>query len=217
MKLPATILSVALVSLPVIGCSVASEEPGADTDSSESIAEGLSAQCRDEFDGVRRATAKYHDVNVAIADGYQLGSGCEVSPPQVPASQAGGMGFHYYRLDLMFAPPDPNHPAMLLYEPTKDGGKRLIGVEYYTSVFCNGAPYFGTGVPNDPSMPPPMASGNCFPTPDNPPKIFGSAYEGPMPGHAPGMPWHYDKHAWIWKKNPNGMFSQWNPRVDCTP
>ena len=47
------------------------------------------------------------------------------------------------------------------------------------------------------------------------PSVFGESFEGPMPGHEPGMPWHYDKHVWVWETNPNGMFSQWNPSISC--
>ena len=34
-----------------------------------------------------------------------------------------------------------------------------------------------------------------------------------MLGHAPGMPIHYDLHVWLQKRNPSGMFAQWNPEV----
>jgi hypothetical protein len=36
-----------------------------------------------------------------------------------------------------------------------------------------------------------------------------------MEGHEPGMPVHYDLHAWIFKHNPAGVFAQYNPRVTC--
>lgn len=26
---------------------------------------------------------------------------------------------------------------------------------------------------------------------------------------------HYELHVWIWKPNPNGMFSHWNPAISC--
>jgi hypothetical protein len=47
------------------------------------------------------------------------------------------------------------------------------------------------------------------------PELFGQAFQGPMPGHFPGMPWHWDLHAWIWANNPNGLFEQWNPALSC--
>jgi hypothetical protein len=36
-----------------------------------------------------------------------------------------------------------------------------------------------------------------------------------MAGHSPGMPWHYDLHLWIWKNNPDGIASAWNPALSC--
>jgi hypothetical protein len=54
------------------------------------------------------------------------------------------------------------------------------------------------------------------PTVDNAaPVLFGRVFDGPMPGHAPGMPWHYDLHVWVWKHNPGGIFAQFNPTVSC--
>src|SRR5688572_17627079 len=40
-------------------------------------------------------------------------------------------------------------------------------------------------------------------TPD--PQLFGQTFQGPMPGHVPGMPWHWDLHVWVWANNPSGM------------
>jgi hypothetical protein len=39
-----------------------------------------------------------------------------------------------------------------------------------------------------------------------------------MEGHEPLIPQefvHYDLHAWLFKDNPNGMFSPTNPDVSC--
>lgn len=47
------------------------------------------------------------------------------------------------------------------------------------------------------------------------PSVLGIPLDGPMPGHGPDMPTHYDLHAWIWKANPSGMFAAWNPNVTC--
>jgi hypothetical protein len=32
-----------------------------------------------------------------------------------------------------------------------------------------------------------------------------------------GLPSFYALHAWVWKDNPTGMFSMWNPGVSCFP
>ena len=26
---------------------------------------------------------------------------------------------------------------------------------------------------------------------------------------------HYDRHVWLYRRNPNGMFAQFNPAVSC--
>lgn len=45
--------------------------------------------------------------------------------------------------------------------------------------------------------------------------MFGQPFDGPMPGHEPGMPVHYDLHVWVGRANPAGVFSPWNPKVSC--
>lgn len=49
------------------------------------------------------------------------------------------------------------------------------------------------------------------------PSLFGRAFDGPMPGHNPQMPWHYELHVWAWQGNPSGLFASWNPNVSCNP
>ena len=39
------------------------------------------------------------------------------------------------------------------------------------------------------------------------PQLFGQTFDGPMPGHIPMMPWHWDLHVSIWAHNPSGMFA----------
>lgn len=48
------------------------------------------------------------------------------------------------------------------------------------------------------------------------PVLFGRTFDGPMAGHGPGMPWHYDLHVWIWAHNPSGTFAQFNPAPNVT-
>ena len=137
---------------------------------------------------VRQATAKYHDVNVAIADGYVPTDACDESPD-------GGMGFHYFNPSLgMDAEVNLTTPEVLMYESV-GGELRLVGVEYFVGVGAPDAP-----VPN-PAPPAPI--------------LFGRAFDGPMPGHIPGMPPHYDLHVWVWQPNASGMFALWNPSVTC--
>ncbi len=45
---------------------------------------------------------------------------------------------------------------------------------------------------------------------------MGHPFEGPMPGHEPGMPVHYDLHAWVFTDNPSGNLAAWNPKITCS-
>ena len=49
-----------------------------------------------------------------------------------------------------------------------------------------------------------------------------SAWTSPQPPRLFGQDFHVNAafgiwalHAWVWKKNPSGMFADWNPRVGC--
>lgn len=129
---------------------------------------------------VRKATAKYHDVNVALADGYVPAPTCAAHP------ELGGMGFHYIKPSLAAdLQSDPSQPELLLYAPS-DEGLKLVGVEYFQADAGQGKP-----------------------------TLFGRNFDGPMPGHEPGMPVHYDLHVWLWEHNPAGMFAEWNVNVKC--
>ncbi|MDP9485789.1 MAG: hypothetical protein M3Q49_08415 [Actinomycetota bacterium] len=98
----------------------------------------------------------------------------------------GGMGYHYANMSILDLQIDPLKPELLLYAPSGDGGRKLVAVEYM--------------VPD---------VGQKHPT------LFGKEFNGPMPGHEPGMPVHYDLHVWAWEANPNGIFAPFNPNVRC--
>jgi hypothetical protein len=78
---------------------------------------------KDSLAVVRQVSAKYHDVDAALADGYVPVSDCVASP-------AGAMGIHYAKPSLLGAPVDLRRPALLLYVPGDDG-LELAGVEYF--------------------------------------------------------------------------------------
>ena len=138
-----------------------------------------------ELQAVRAAVARFHSVDEAIAAGYVQASPCE-------QTDAGGMGIHFINPPL-FAPGfDPATPEILLYAPRSDGSLELVGVEYWQA---DADQDLGT-------------SGDR-------PSLFGRGFDGPMAGHAPGMPIHYDLHVWVVERNPAGVFAQWNPSVTC--
>jgi hypothetical protein len=109
---------------------------------------------------------------------------------------------------------DPLRPEALLYEPTPDGGLRLVGVEYFQIVLVH------DGDPSTNDSPTPWF-GEQAPPPDRivgpTPQLFGQLFDGPMEGHIPdgSMPWHWDLHAWIWQANPHGIFAPFNPTIRC--
>ncbi len=138
-----------------------------------------------ELTAARAATAKYNSVTKALADGYLATVDCVEAPPAGPPGALGGMGFHYVNLGLMDPFVDPLTPEILLYVPTA-AGVRLVGVEYLAV---------------DVGQPAPV--------------LFGQTMNGPMAGHGPGQPDHYDLHVWLWEANPDGIFADWNPNVSC--
>lgn len=157
-----------------------------------------------ELAAVRRATAQFHVADRAAAAGYVLGEPCVESP-------AGAMGMHAPNPALIQSQAlDPERPELLLYLPKPGGGLRLIGVEYLQVVLLRNTvtqqvgPWFG-------SSPWPSTYVVVNPTP----QLFGQTFQGPMPGHNPSMPWHWDLHVWVWANNPSGMFAQWNPSLHC--
>ncbi len=142
-----------------------------------------------ELAEVRMATAKYRDVNAALADGFVSQGECFQDP------QLGVMGIHYVNEQRMASPSiDMLRPAMLLY--VKNNGRmELVGVEYFHGIGAADA------LVPEPAPPAPV--------------VFNQEFNGPMLGHWHGQSPHYDLHVWIWKRNPSGLFAQYNPAVKC--
>jgi hypothetical protein len=85
--------------------------------------EPLSAATLAELARARNATAKYHDVAEALADGY------------VQRGYGPGEGIHFVNASLMDCTFDLEHPEALLYVPS-DEGMKLVGVEYMVRSTC---------------------------------------------------------------------------------
>ena len=156
-------------------------------------AHGEPAAVQRQLGAVKAALDKYRDVNVAKADGYAVGSPCEMTPTSKGASWWGGaMGVHFINQALLTKPLNPLKPPVLTYAPTANGGFQLLAAEYFK----------------------PDADQKLTTDSDRP-SLFGRAFDGPMLGHSPQMPIHYDLHVWLWKANPVGLFAPWNPTVHC--
>jgi hypothetical protein len=142
------------------------------------------------FDGAKPATARFHDVDEAIAAGYSFrlpelsGKTCITQPGE------GAMGVHMVNLDLVGNPAvDADKPEVLVYEPRNDGTLKLVALEYLVLADAwKGA---------------------------SKPALFGKEFDTTEAGNRYGLPRFYALHAWIWKPNPSGILYAWNPRVDC--
>lgn len=140
-----------------------------------------------ELREVRAAAARYHTFAQAERDGYTV-----ANEPCI-ASPAGAMGIHAVNRALMADDAiDPLRPEILLYVPKANGTLELVGVEYWKR----------------------DADGSLA-TNDDLPSLFGRPFDGPMPGHNPAMPVHYDLHVWVAEANPSGVFALFNPELSC--
>ncbi|HSJ91287.1 MAG TPA: hypothetical protein VK917_04420 [Ilumatobacter sp.] len=137
---------------------------------------------------IRDATRQFRDVDAAIAAGYLPTEECAALP-----DGSAGMGYHYVNPTLAAdAFIDPTMPEILVYVEDEQGSLELGAVEY-----------FAADADQDLS------------TADDRPTLMGHPFDGPMAGHEPGMPVHYDLHVWLYERNPAGELSAWNPDVSC--
>jgi hypothetical protein len=135
---------------------------------------------------VRQSTERFKDVSVAEKEGYALQFGCVSGP------DAGAMGLHYINGDLVNSGViDPTHPQIVIYEPTANGGLKLIGADFLVLAETWDAKKQG----------PPQLMGQLFHLFDFPNRF--------------GLPAFYTLHVWAWKDNPKGAFVNWHPDVSC--
>ena len=171
------------------------------------------APAEPSLEQVRAATERFRDVKVALAEGYIRDpmNLCETAPMMGFPAQLGAMGIHFFRPDLLgiTAPPDPRvdgngthidfrKPSILIYEPQADGSLELVAVE--NLVFQKSW----------------HAAGNA-----KLPTFHGVEYDTMQDDPATAVDEahmfepHYDRHVWLYRENPNGMFAQFNPNVSC--
>jgi hypothetical protein len=140
------------------------------------------------IDKVRTATARFKDINVAIAEGFVQATPC-VSGPNF-----GAMGVHFVLpARVSGGVLNADQPEALIYEPIAGGGVRLVGVEFFVLASVWASQHPGAG--------PPALEGQLLNLIDAPNRY--------------GLPALYELHVWAWQRNPVGSFGDWNTAVTC--
>lgn len=164
------------------------------------------------LDEIRAATARYRDVDAALADGYIRDPMDMCVTPEMEGMprQLGGMGIHFFRPDLlaitgveprvdgMGTHTDFRQPGVLVYEPQPDGSLELVAIENLV---------FRAAWEAEGNQRPPEFMGNQYYLMVNNPNTPADEAHGFMP--------HYELHMWLYRDNPNGLFAQFNPNVTC--
>jgi hypothetical protein len=137
---------------------------------------------------VRHATARFLDINVALAEGWVPATPCVSGP------DTGAMGVHLVlppRLDQVVL--DGSQPQALIYEPMPNGAMRLVGVEFIVKA--------SVWAVHNPPPAVPALEGNLLNYIGEPNRF--------------GLPAFYELHVWAWERNPRGTLADWNTRVTC--
>jgi hypothetical protein len=136
-------------------------------------------------DVVSRAIQQFSNPSAALAAGYAPFLGCVSGP------QEGAMGLHYVNGALVGdGELDAMSPEALMYEP-RNGRLLLVGVEFIVLAEQWDAAH------------------------DAPPTLLGQVFHYNGSPNRYGIPAFYELHVWSARHNPNGAFSDWNPRVSC--
>lgn len=149
------------------------------------VASGDSAALAEK---VRHATARFLNINVALAEGWVPATPCVSGP------DTGAMGVHLVlppRLDDAVL--DAQAPEALIYEPMANGAMRLVGVEFIVKASVWAA-----------ANPPPAV-----------PALEGNLLNYIGEPNRFGLPAFYELHVWAWEQNPQGTFADWNTHVTC--
>jgi hypothetical protein len=137
---------------------------------------------------VKRATARYRDLKVALYEHWTPATPCVSGP------NTGAMGVHFVLpARLGDAAVYADAPEALIYEPQPDGSMRLVGVEFilFAANWATAHPEGGA------------------------PKLEGHLMNYVGAPNRYGLDAFYELHVWAWEDNPEGSFADWNTRVSC--
>ena len=139
-------------------------------------------------DKVRRATFRFRDLNVAIAEGWVPGTPCVSGPNE------GAMGVHFILGERVGdGAVDADEPEALIYEPLPNGAMRLVGVEFIVLADDWAKQHPEGGAPS----------------------LEGHLMNYVGQPNRYGLPAFYELHVWAWERNPKGSFADWNTMVSC--
>lgn len=137
----------------------------------------------------KQATVAYKNVNKAIAAGYSFRLPDKTGKTCIAQPPQGAMGVHMVNKKLLDGTIDASKPEVMVYQPAAAGKMDLVAIEYvvFKSAWKKSSP----------------------------PSLFGREFAfSPTPNRF-GLPAYYSLHAWLYKKNPSGLLSPWNPQVTC--
>jgi hypothetical protein len=158
-----------------------------------------------DFAAMRTATARFQDVNVAIAEGYVRDpmNACDTAE-MVGWSMATGV--HYFRPDLIGSKTSPGtargdsrKPGILIYAPRANGSLELVAVEDLQVKWD-----WREGGESKAS------------------KIHGAQNEliadnpATKVNEAQMFEPHYDRHVWIFRDNPKELLAYFDRDASCT-
>ena len=123
-RLGALVTGIALAGWGLVACQDGTTSPRTDElPPSGELANGQ-AELRSGLATFRQATARYHRVEAALADGFEPFLPCLENP-----TGPGALGIPYANADRVDAEVDLSEPEILFYEPQPDGRLRLVGGE----------------------------------------------------------------------------------------
>ncbi len=163
------------------------------------------------IEAIKAATARYADVNVALAEGYipDPSGHCVSAAAEGLPAEWGAMGVHYIRPDVIgITAVEPRvygtglntdflKPSVLLYEPQADGSMKLVGAENVVFEKAWKEAGFRDG---------PASMGRNWDYMADDPNTPGDEAHGFEP--------HYDQHVWF-VNNPLGQLMPFNPAITC--
>lgn len=197
-KLPKLLWGMMLLSVAIllqVSCISENSDPSTPVDPNAGLEKSIDEPAVDPFQNLRmdpNTLKMLADLRAAIAKYHDLGDaeadGYSLGSACVSHPDLGGMGFHYVNFANVDGNYDPTQPEAILYEMDKNGQMKLVAVEFIVVTEAwegEELPHFGS-------------------------QIFDTALApAPLPFD------NYQLHVWIWKHNPAGIFTKFNPKVEC--